>query len=69
MVAPTSKFVAFFFNFLLHQNIHGSPLVLLLLESFLYLRGYLSSHLYVQIFFLGGGPMKISFQMLAFLTF
>ncbi len=41
-------------------------LVFLLLENFFYLRGYLSSHMQVQIFFLGGDPMKINFQMLVF---
>ncbi len=43
-----------------------SFVVFLLLEIFLYLRGYFSSHMHVQNFCFGGGTMKINFQMLAF---
>jgi len=62
-VALTSKFVVFFFfNFLLHQNIHGRVLSCFYYWRFFFnLKSYLSSHLYVQIFFLGGDPMKINF--------
>jgi len=38
--------------------------MLLLLNNFFYLRGYLYSHKHVHIFFLDGSAMKINFQML-----
>ncbi len=40
--------------------------MLLLLENFIYLGSYLSSHMHVHILFYDGSPVKISFQMLVF---
>jgi hypothetical protein len=42
------------------------PCVLIIGKVLFYLGGYLSSHIHVQFFIFGGGPMKINFQMLAF---
>jgi hypothetical protein len=43
-----------------------NPFMLLLLKNFLYLWGYLSLHLHVQILYFSGGAMKTNFQMLVF---
>ncbi len=43
-----------------------NPFMLFLLKNFLYLGGYLSLHLHVQILYLSGGAMKTNFQMLVF---
>jgi hypothetical protein len=41
-----------------------SPLIVLLLENFLYSKGCQFSHQHVSILFLGDNPMKINFQIL-----
>jgi hypothetical protein len=43
------------------EHLWRIPFMLLLIENFFYLGGYLSLHLHVQIFCLGGGAMRINF--------